>query len=507
MIEPTQRGPGTGNWFWIALASTLVFRAWLAAALPVTADEAYFVQWGRHPAAGYYDHPPMIGWLLAPLASLSDAQWVHRLPSLLAPVLLALGVRSVLRGWLARDAQTADLAALCVLLSPINLWNVLITTDTPLALFSFASLALFLRAAQRESAPLFLLSGMCLGLAFLSKYFAVMLAAGYLAWALLARGAKLRGRALGLTAAGALPFALYNLWWNQGACWSNLMFNTINRHADAGLSAATPLLFLATLAYLGAPFAWQGWRAWPALRARLRQPEARLLALAWLVPLAVFAALSPTRRIGLHWLLSFLPALALSFALLLDRAQLAACARFFAGFAALHALAILVVAALPLETWSANRYYSRMVFLSHPDEVLRSLAPLLERRQLMAGAYSTAALLSYHTRSHVPVFGAGTTHARHDDILTDFRRFDGADMLILRREPPPVEDDRRYFREIEVREVLVRGATFYLVLGRGFDYLAYRDGVLRSVRDRFYRIPSWLPQGGCYFFERYFPGG
>jgi hypothetical protein len=49
------------QWFWLVLAATLAFRLWLAAALPITADEAYFVLWGRTPDLGYYDHPPMIG--------------------------------------------------------------------------------------------------------------------------------------------------------------------------------------------------------------------------------------------------------------------------------------------------------------------------------------------------------------------------------------------------------------------------------------------------------------
>jgi hypothetical protein len=33
------------QWFWLVLAATLAFRLWLAAALPITADEAYFVLW------------------------------------------------------------------------------------------------------------------------------------------------------------------------------------------------------------------------------------------------------------------------------------------------------------------------------------------------------------------------------------------------------------------------------------------------------------------------------
>ena len=137
------------QWWWLALAATLAFRFWLGAALPITADEAYFTLWGRYPALGYYDHPPMVGWLLAPLVAVSQAEWVVRLPSILLPAALALLVRQALAAGFARDADTADLAALAVLLVPMNVWNVFITTDTPLAFFAVASLLAFAR--QRSS--------------------------------------------------------------------------------------------------------------------------------------------------------------------------------------------------------------------------------------------------------------------------------------------------------------------------------------------------------------------
>ena len=62
--------------FYAALALTLAFKFWLAHALPMTGDEAYFVYWGVYPAFGYYDHPPMVGWILALLLQLSRAEWV-----------------------------------------------------------------------------------------------------------------------------------------------------------------------------------------------------------------------------------------------------------------------------------------------------------------------------------------------------------------------------------------------------------------------------------------------
>lgn len=252
------------QWFWLALAATLGFRFWLGAALPITGDEAYFAIWGRHPDIGFYDHPPMVGWLLAPLVLVSDSAWVLRLPAILLPAALALLLRHALSAWFARDADTADLAALAVLLLPINVWNVLVTTDTPLALFSLASLLAFAR--QR-----FLLAGVLLGLAFLSKYFAVLLGLAYLVWALAAR----RPAAFGWVLAGSLPFGLLNLYWNWQACWCNVMFNAINRHDSAGLSWATPALYVAALAYLAAPLLWVAWKERARLRAAAAQPAGK----------------------------------------------------------------------------------------------------------------------------------------------------------------------------------------------------------------------------------------
>lgn len=492
------------RWLIVALAATLLFRFWLSAAAPVTADEAYFILWGRSPALGYYDHPPMVGWLLAPLAALSDAPWVLRLPALLAPPLAAWMLHAALRRWFGRDAQTADLAAIALLLVPMNVWNVLVTTDTPLAVFSVASLLVFARAADRDSNPLFLASGFLLGLAFLSKYFAVLLGVAYLAWAALSR----RPAAFALVFLGGLPAGLLNLYWNVEACWCNVMFNAINRHEDDGhtWSFATPALYAATLGYLAAPLLWYAWRERERLIEAWRRPGERALLLAWLVPLSVFALLSPVKRIGLHWLLSFVPAILLSVVLALDRRALAGCLRVFVPVALLQALPLAALMLIPHETWKNTRFYQRLVFPGRTEELLAAVAGDASGRVLSADSYASAALLEYYAHRPVPVFGGGTSHARQSDIDTDWRDHAGKDVVVLRRERPLEADYRQYFRTIEVREIPLGGGTYHEVLGRGFDYDAYRNGVLADVRERFYRIPGRLPVRHCYFLERYFPG-
>ncbi|MGH8764443.1 MAG: glycosyltransferase family 39 protein [Burkholderiales bacterium] len=487
---------------WIALGATLLFRLWFSAVLPVTADEAYFILWGRAPALGYYDHPPMIGWLLAPIAAWSDAPWLLRLPAVLVPPLAALAVAAALRFWFARDEDTASLAALAVLLVPVNVWNVLITTDTPLIFFSVASLLVFARAAERDSNAGFLLAGVLLGFAFLSKYFAVLLGLAYLAWAIVSR----RPGAFLLVFLGGLPAGLLNLYWNYEACWCNVMFNAINRNEGDGSrwSLATPALYALSLAYLAAPLLWFAWRGRQRLRAAWNRPGERALLLAWLLPFLVFALLSPVKRIGLHWLLSFVPALVLSVALSMERRQLLLSVRIFAVLAALHVVPLAVVMLLPLDTWKSTRFYQRLVFPGRVEELLAAVAPYAKGATLAVDSYASAALLEFRTRRPVPVFGGGTSHARQSDIDTDWRTQAGRDIVVLRREPPLPQDFQPYFRSIEVKAIPLGGGIYHAVIGRGFDYAAYRAGVLADVRQRFYRIPPALPVGRCYFFERYF---
>jgi hypothetical protein len=490
--------------FYAALGATLAFRLWLSAMLPVTPDEAYFVLWGRHPDLGFYDHPPMIGWLLAPLVALSNADWVARLPVTVMPALTALVVRAALLHWFEKEREIADLGGLAVLLVPLNVWGVLVTTDTPLIFFSVASMVLFARAAQRGSLAMFAASGVALGLAFLSKYFAVLLGLGYLAWAIASPGAQRRWSGPLVTIAAAVPFGLVNLWWNLDACWCNVMFNAINRHEDARWSAWTPFLYIGSLAYLAAPLLWFAWRERGRFVEGSRAHHVRALALAWIAPLAVFAVLSPVRTIGLHWLLSFVPALILSAVLVLDREKIARVVRFFAWFGAIHVVALGVAVALPLETWKATPFYGRLTFPGRVDELLGKIAPQFPGHVIAGDSYASAALFAYYAHEPVPVFGPGTSHARQDDITTDWRSYAGKDFVILRRQAPSAGEYRSYFREVEVRDVPLGGGTYHAVIGKDFRYEAYRAEVLAGIKDRFYRIPRWLPVRHCYFFERYF---
>ncbi len=501
-------GRATSRLWLLGLFGLLVFRLCFSAVLPMTGDEAYFVFWGEHPSGGYYDHPPMVGWWLSGLLAISRAEWVLRLPSTLLPLLLAWG-----GGWLARPygVERARLAAWLILLQPANVWNVLITTDTPVVLFSLLSVLAYVAALRCQTSGVRALgwqaaAGGLLGLAFLGKYFAALLGIAYFVHVVFVRRDVGRWSGFLVLLAAAMPAPLYNLWWNSGHCWVNILFNFINRQTGTGLTWLNPALYFLSVLYLATPWAlWALWRQRRRLRETLRGDAAGGTVF-WLLltPLAIFALLSLGREVGLHWLISFTPLFGVLAAIATPCEKMRHLVNWSAAFAVLHMLVFTLVLLLPIQTWQKTKWYDGIVLTARSEAVLAHLAPFADDYLFAMDGYSSAATLAYHADRHVAVFGEGSTYARQDDFVTDWRAQDGRNILILRKSAPDADYYAPYFRQSEVREFTVLGASYWLVLGQGFVYHAYRERVLKRVRERFYRIPEALPQRACDFRERYF---
>ena len=484
------------------LAATFFLKLLLAALTPLSGDEAYFLLWGQHPDFGYYDHPPMVGWLLWLMLRISDAEWVLRLPVVVFTSYIGYGLYRLLRDW---DAQKAALIAVIYLLSPMNWLGFIITTDAGLIFFSFLTVYFVARGLQSRLTKHFIWAGVAFGLACLSKYFAALLGLALIAFWLSTPNARAQSRQFAWLFAAATPFIALNVYWNYGHGWANVMFNVFNRHDNAGFALHKPLVYLLLHVYLLSPLA-----AWWLLRARtnlsgvLQDARFRLMAFVVGVPMAVFLLLSLVKIIGLHWLLSFYP---FAYALLgygLSVDQLTRWWRFMRFYAAAHVLVFALILFMPLAAWQYTPYARGAILMFKTAELLEQV----ERYPgyvLASDAYTMAAILSYRAGHNVVVFGEGSSHARHDDILTDFRTLNGKNILILSKQTPVFERYGPYFRSIEFSELTLHGATFHVLLGQGFNYPAYRDQVLRRVKDKYYAVPAYLPMKACYFAEHYFP--
>ncbi len=336
------------SFYWVLLA-TLAIKLVLAWIIPMSGDEAYFIVWAKHPDFGFYDHPPMVGWLLQLMLYLGSSEVVIRIPAILLSTLIGIGIYQLLK---PHDETKATLVAILFLVSPLNILNVLVTTDTPLILFVFLSAATLFKALQKNSLAWFGLSGVLFGLAFLSKYFAVLLGLGYLAYFIFSGRNKQNIRGFILLFLVALPFALLNVYWNYTHCWDNILFNLYYRNEGEEFSPDKVAIFFGTQIYLMTPpVIYYLFKHRAEFRQKIKRDHFRLFAWLFLLPIAAFALLSLKKIIGLHWVLAFYPFLYLLVYLFLSREELLKSIKFMAWFSIAHLAAIAVIAVMPMETW------------------------------------------------------------------------------------------------------------------------------------------------------------
>lgn len=483
--------------FYLVLAMSTAIKIWLAAAIPFTGDEAYFYLWGNHPDwGGFYDHPPMAGWWLWGLQQISSSTLVLRLPAILLWIVVTFGMMDLLRRLQPHDqGKTWTLGSLFLAL-PFT-WSLnLITTDTPLILFLFFSGYAFLRGEQSDDLRWHAASGLLLGLALLSKYFAGLMAIAYAVY-FLPRGRR-DWLKLSVIAICALPFMLLNLAWNSSHCWNNILFNLYNRNTSSQFDGKHLAVYLLMMVYLLTP--WTGWRLVKRGAVRGYWPLVSLFT----VPFILFLLLSFYKTIGLHWVLAFLPFVFLWTGVSLDLNALRADRRWNLWLSLPHMVALALLAYLPSSAFQGMKLHTDIVMHRETKtliEILRQDLPA--NSTIMTQSYSFASMLAYHGKTYVPVFGEGSFHARFDDNVTDFHHYANKPIRIVStRKIDPAGLDA-YFESVKVTERDIDGARFWVADGEGFRFEPYYEKVLKKVAATYYRMPAFLPLYGCRFLEQY----
>jgi hypothetical protein len=531
------RVPDTKRAFFRLLLITTALKLWLAAFFPFIGDEAYFYQWGMHlDWGGYYDHPPMVGWWLWGLQQLSSHPLVLRLPAVMLWIAITFGMMDLFSRLLPEQSERRWLLGSLFLALPFTWAFNLITTDTPLILFLFFSGYAFIRAEQEKKWRWYAASGVLLGLALLSKYFAGLLAITYAIYLLPRRGGIPR---LLLVAICALPFMLLNLAWNASHCWNNFLFNLINRNENAHFSLFQVAQYFLMLAYLVTP--WTAIALWRSVRVNKlsdlpasvplanethesvsthsdktaegirpshftasSEKTVHTIAALFIVPFSLFLLLSFYKEIGLHWLLAFIPFVFLFAAVYLRDETLQRHQQWALWLGLPHLLLVLSLAHLPLDVFKPLRIHADIVLNREGKDVVLALhKDVSADTTLMTPSYSQSSLLAYHAQAYVPVFGFGSFHARFDDPITDFRKLDGKNIRITSTRPIDAEAWQTFFTHLTVQERMINGARFWVADGEGFQFTPYREQVLSAIANRFYKVPSWLPLYGCRFLEMY----
>ena len=138
----------------VVLATTAV-RLIVAALTPLFPDETYYWDWSRHLAAGYFDHPPAVAWLIrAGTIVFGDTLLGVRLGAVLAGTIGIVFICSAARR--VAGERGALLAAVFFAVMPLSAAGlVLATPDAPLLAATAATVYALVRVLESPRSALF----------------------------------------------------------------------------------------------------------------------------------------------------------------------------------------------------------------------------------------------------------------------------------------------------------------------------------------------------------------
>lgn len=300
-------GLGLGGWLGVLVVASLG-RLAVAALYPVYETEAYYWLWSLYPAAGYFDHPPMIAWLcwLTDIwgAGHSLAPRTHTVLSHFAASLLMFHLGRNLYGSNRVGVLAAVISNLVPFHSIIAVHN---QPDSPLLLFWIATVVCFERALRTGRWWWWIVAGGCAGMAFLSKFHGFVFVGFIFFYLLASREDRHWTRTPWPYLAFVVGMVVFvpNIMWNAQNDWLTYRFQFL-RHGEeteirpdyALLTLVAPLLNLSPWFYGLALVLW--WRAVRSGAWRTGRPDGMLLWLSGGIFL-FFVLMGLRQQIKFHW--------------------------------------------------------------------------------------------------------------------------------------------------------------------------------------------------------------
>ena len=349
----TVSNPGMMRRLVMLLAVLTVIRLVVAAAAPLSPDEAYYWVWSRALQPGYLDHPPMVA-LWIRLGTMLAGQGAFGI-RLLGPISATLG--SVLLVQAANDlfpARRPGVIAVVLLNATLLMaaGAVTMTPDTPLLFFWTATLWAFARLVATRRPAWWLAVGVLAGAALASKYTAALLGVGIALWLVATPDGRRWLRTVWPWAGGVLAGLCFApvLWWNAVHGWASFAkqggrtgdwrpadaLHHIGELLGSQLGLGTPIVALLCAAGI-----------WAAARRWRQDPAPALLAALTVPGILVFLQHAIGDRVQANWPAILFPAACIAAAVYVPRFWRSAAALGFAIAALVYLQAATAVLPLP----------------------------------------------------------------------------------------------------------------------------------------------------------------
>lgn len=286
----------------ILVTAMCLWRAYLAATLQLHPDEAYYWLWTRHLAAGYFDHAPLLAYLVSLTTLPGQGEfWVR-----LGGVLLVPGLSWMLWRLALQVYESEAVAAGAVMLlnvAPLSVLGLLVTSpDVPSVFFWALGVMVLWALVRTQQTRLWYVLGVVFGLGLLSKYTVVLFGPCVLLFLLLTPERRwLRTPHPYLAVLLGLLLFTPVIYWNSQHDWISFRFqinhglnpeagswNHIAAYVGGQVGVAGPITWLLGL--------------WGTAAALLRRDKGSLLLVCMSLPVIAFFGITSWRtEAGPNW--------------------------------------------------------------------------------------------------------------------------------------------------------------------------------------------------------------
>ena len=152
-----------------------VIRLLLAPLVGLGVDEAHYVLYGKNLALSYFDHPPLVGWVEYVFTSVfGNTELGARIPAIIIGFFVSIFIYKLIYD-IHKNEKEAFIAVLALHASFLfNALFIMLMPDTLLFLLILPIIFTVIKLEQKNSLGMWVLLGVLLGIAGLSKYTAVL---------------------------------------------------------------------------------------------------------------------------------------------------------------------------------------------------------------------------------------------------------------------------------------------------------------------------------------------
>lgn len=297
---------------WFFLLGWLLINLIQAGTTELFDDEAYYWIYAKYPAWGYFDHPPMIAWLIKAGYGLFPNEFGLRLFIVVLNTATLFLIRNLM---VKKDDRLFYAIAASIAIAQIG--GIIAVPDLPLLFFAALFFVVYKYFMERMTVPHILLLGLSMALMLYSKYHGILI----ILFTFLAHPRIIRYYQAWLAVLFGILLFLPHLYWQYSHGFPSVMFHLFERNAVNYRISFTSEYLLGQLAIAGPLLGWLF--IWAALRVKPATLTERAMKFSLIGIYAVFFLSTLKGRVEANWTVcAFVGLIVLSHQYLLNRPAL-----------------------------------------------------------------------------------------------------------------------------------------------------------------------------------------